>query len=422
MKVGESMVKSVHRAKYVLAEPDLLLHNSAVHVSDAGRIARVAPWQAASPEPDVVDWGSAIIMPGLVNAHAHLELTSLGNRLTQFSSFTDWISQLVRRRRIWTDEDFYHSTQDGVERSIAAGTTLAADISANSNNRGPIETGKLRRIIFREVLGLVPGQAGEIVSTFQTDWNHADPGNLLSYGISPHAPYTVSAELYRLAAELARNRHMLLTTHVAETRSELQFLGTGEGEFREFINMMGALPAEWNPPRLTPIAYLDSLGVLGQSSLLAHCNYLDTESIGKILNSRSSVVFCPRSHNFFGHEEHPVRQLLDSGVNVALGTDSLASNTSLSMIDEMRFLFGNRKDIKAEEIFRAATLNGAAALNFGGCLGRLREGYLADMTVLGVSRDLDARQLLSLVLEGAGECIGTIVHGVIAWRKPDSAA
>jgi cytosine/adenosine deaminase-related metal-dependent hydrolase len=416
------MKRTIHRAKYVLAEPDLLLQNASVHVSDPGLISRVAPWhaQAAIPEADVIDWGSAIIMPGLVNAHAHLELTSLG-RLTRFTSFTDWISQLVSRRRAWTDEDFLNSTREGVTGSIAAGTTLVADISSSATNRDPIERNKLRRVIFKEVMGLSSSQAGEIISRFDNLWVYEDPKDLLSHGISPHAPYTTSPELYRRAAGLARSRRILLTTHAAETRSELEFLRTGSGEFRDFLNGMNALPAEWSPPGLAPIAYLDSLRVLGPFSLLAHCNYVDTEAIGRILSSRSSVVFCPRSHHFFGHEEHPVRQLLDSGVNVALGTDSLASNTSLSMIDEMRFLFKTRKDIKAEEVFRAATLNGAAALNFGGSLGRLRQGYLADMTVLGVPHDLGSRQLLSQVLEGAGECIGTIVHGEIAWRKPDSA-
>jgi cytosine/adenosine deaminase-related metal-dependent hydrolase len=417
-----SMTKTVHRAKYVLAEPDLLLQNAAVYISEPGRISRVEPWddEAASSETDVIDWGAAMIMPGLVNAHAHLELTSLGNQLTQFSSFTDWIFQLVSRRRAWTDEDFLKSIREGVKRSITAGTTLVADISSSATNWGAIEEHKLRRVVFKEVMGLSSSQAGEIISRFQNLWNHADSRSLLSYGVSPHAPYTSSPELYRRAAELARSRRILLTTHVAETRSELEFLETGEGEFRDFLNAMSALPPEWNPPRLAPIAYLDSLDVLGPFSLLAHCNYVDTESMGRILGSRSSVVFCPRSHHFFGHQEHPVRQFLDSGVNVALGTDSLASNTSLSMIDEMRFLFEKRRDIKAEEIFRAATLNGAAALDFGGSLGRLRQGYLADMTVLEVPPNLGSRQLLSHVLEGAGECIGTIVHGKIAWQKPES--
>jgi cytosine/adenosine deaminase-related metal-dependent hydrolase len=139
----------------------------------------------------------------------------------------------------------------------------------------------------------------------------------------------------------------------------------------------------------------------------------------RILKAGSSVVYCPRSHDFFGHEEHPVRQLLDLGINVALGTDSLASNTSLSMLDEIRHLFRNRKDLRPDEIIRAATLTGAAALNHGGSLGRLKPGYRADMAVLEVPQNLGARQLAAQILEGAGDCAATIVQGRLAWQKAD---
>jgi cytosine/adenosine deaminase-related metal-dependent hydrolase len=180
---------------------------------------------------------------------------------------------------------------------------------------------------------------------------------------------------------------------------------------------MGVLPPDWKPPQLHPISYLDSLDVLGPFCLLVHCNYLDQNALSKISSSQSTVIYCPRSHDFFGHEDHPVRKLLDMGINVALGTDSLASNDSLSMLDEMRFLFGKRKDLKPEEILRAATANGAAALNCHNTLGLLRSGYSADMAVLEVPPTLNSRQLLAQVLEGAGECVATIIQGQMAWRK-----
>jgi cytosine/adenosine deaminase-related metal-dependent hydrolase len=142
--------------------------------------------------------------------------------------------------------------------------------------------------------------------------------------------------------------------------------------------------------------------------------------MSRILNARCSVVYCPRSHAFFGHDRHPVRELLNMGVNVALGTDSLASNDTLSVLDEMRFLFKSRKDLKGEEILRMATLNGAAALHYGGVLGRLQRGYWADMAVLRLPEGIGTRHLLSRILEGAGECIGTIIQGKIAWSCPDT--
>jgi cytosine/adenosine deaminase-related metal-dependent hydrolase len=282
--------------------------------------------------------------------------------------------------------------------------------------------GDLRRVVFEEALALSPGQADAALSQLNLLFEKADPNPLLAHGVSPHAPYSVSPELYRRAAELGRRRGMLLATHVAETAAELEFLRDGTGEFRDFLGAAGVLPNDWKPPGLFPIAYLDSLGVLGCFCLLIHCNYLDRESITRILAAHCSVVYCPRSHDFFGHGKHPVRELLDSGINVALGTDSLASNSSLSMIDEMRFLFKKRKDIKSEEIFRAATFNGASALHFGGSLGLLRPDYWADMAVFELPPNLPARQLPSQILEGAGDCVATIVRGRIAWRKPGEHA
>jgi aminodeoxyfutalosine deaminase len=412
------MLKAIHRAKFVLAEPDLLLQNAAVHVSNLGCISHIEPWQdpPAVPGVEVIDWGSALIMPGLINAHAHLELTAFKNQLTRFHSFTDWISQLMDRRRLWTKEDFLNSIREGAEAAVSSGTTLVGDVTASGFGWEAAIGGKIRRVIFEEAVALSPDKVDETVSRVESQLDQSPHDPLLIHGISPHAPYSVSPELFRRLAEISRSAGLLLATHVAETKSEIQFLQKGTGEFRDFLNALGVLPLTWTPPQLRSIPYLDSLGILGPSCILIHCNYLEPESMNRILNTRSSVVYCPRSHDFFGHEKHPIRQLLDFGINVGLGTDSLASNASLSMLDEMRYLFKTRKDIKSEEILRTATLNGSAALNFGGVLGRLRRGYWADLAILELPENTGPRQLLNQVLEGAGECIATVVQGNIAWK------
>lgn len=413
------MIRTIHRAKYVLAECDLLLQNAAVQVSDPGRISRVEPWQSppAGGNVAVLDWGCAVILPGLVNAHTHLELTRLHQQLTEFSSFTDWLSQIVQQRRPWTAEDYAESVRQGVEQSLAAGTTLVGDISSSGASADVLRSSRLRKVVFQEVLGLLPEKAAEGAAGLGARLESASPDSLLTYGVSPHAPYSASPELYRFTAQAACQRRIPLATHLAETREEKEFLGSGSGEFKDFLSRLGALPPDWKPPGLLPVPYLNSLGTLRSSPLLIHCNYLDKESMATILHSHSSVAYCPRSHAFFGHEEHPVRELLNIGVNVALGTDSLASNSSLSILDEMRFLFRTRKDLRCQEIIRMATLNGASALHFGGVLGRLRRGYWADMTILQLPESTSAKYLTSQILEGAGECIGTIVQGEVAWRR-----
>jgi cytosine/adenosine deaminase-related metal-dependent hydrolase len=415
------MPYKAHRAKFILAESGRLIQNAELLVSASGRISGVRRRNRdqAGTGAKVADWGSAVIVPGLVNAHAHLELSSLHSQIMKFNSFTDWISQLIRRRSQWTADDYGASALRGAQLCLASGTTLAGDITSAGTGWEAARGAGLRRVVFEEVVGIAPDRADQTLLQASRLFDEAAADPLAVHGISPHAPYSVSADLYSRAASLARDREMILTTHAAETEAELMFLQNGEGELRDFLVAMRALPQEWKVPGSHTIPYLHGLGVLGPRCLLAHCNYLDRASIRCIRRTLSSVVYCPRSHDFFGHKKHPVRQLLDSGVNVALGTDSLASNFSLSMLDEMRFLYKKRKDLKPGEIFDAATRNGAAALGFRGILGVLRRGYLADMAVLALPQNTSPRHLVNQILEGSGECIASIVQGRTAWRKSE---
>jgi cytosine/adenosine deaminase-related metal-dependent hydrolase len=412
------MIRTIHRAKFVLTDGGLL-RDAAVFVSEAGRVLRIEPWNNAHRVPDinVVDWGPSVILPGLVNAHTHLELTRLHGQVTGTSSFTQWLWEVVQRRRDWTREEYLDSTRTGARMALASGTTLVGDVSASGHSRKAMASERLRGVVFEETLGLTPAAAAPALEALETRIDSIEPGGLLVTGASPHAPYSVSPDLYRGIAGLARRRSLRTTTHLAETRGEIEFLKSGTGEFVDFLSKLGVLPAGWAPPGADPVEYMESLTFLEQSPLLIHCNYVDKDSIARILRRRCSVVFCPRSNHFFGHEKHPVRQLLDAGINVALGTDSLASNHSLSMLDEIRFLFKTRKDLGSEEIFRMATLNGATALRLDGELGRLRPGVWADMAVVELRENTEAKHLLSQMLEGLGECVATFVGGEIAWSR-----
>lgn len=409
--------KTIHCARFALIHPEILLKNAAIPVSEDGRViepySRTAMKMATGAE--IIDWGDAIIMPGLVNAHTHLELTALHERLSEFSSFTDWAMRLITERRTWTPGDYSRSTEEGARLSLAAGTTLIGDI-ASCNGWDSLSGEYSRRVVFEETLGLDPDLAEPAMAEIYALFEQAGRGEarpMQVHAVSPHAPYSTSGELYRLSAAFAERRKTPWTTHAAETRGELRFFETGGGEFHEFLTRLGSLPEGRRAPGLHPVAWLDALGILGPSCLLAHCNYLDDDAVARIARSKSGVVYCPRSHAFFGHENHPIRRLLDAGVPVALGTDSLASNDSLSIVDEMRYLYNHRKDIAPEEIFSAATIHGAAALGFADRLGRLKSGFFADMTILGLPPAIKPHRLPDQILEGAGRPLATVINGRI---------
>ncbi len=412
------MIRTIHKARYVLVEAGMLHRDVAVHISDPGRISRVEPWRELPPnfEARIVDWGSAILLPGFVNAHTHLELTRL-HGLTKSGSVTEWLTQIIQAKRDWTREDFLESAKMGVQLSMAAGTTLLGDISSGGASLEALKAERLRKVVFEEAIAMDPQKSDGAIHDLKARLDCPEPDYSLTFSASPHAPYSVSPELFRAVTKLIGQRNGRLATHVAETRQEVSFLKTGTGEFRDFLESLGALPEGWTAPGLAPIEYLESLGVLDRPAVLVHCNYVDKDSMTRIFSRNCSVVFCPRSHAFFGHEPHPVREMLDMGINVALGTDSLASNDSLSILDEMRFLFSHRKDLKCDEIVRMATLNGAVALGFGGVLGRLRRGYYADMTVLALPAEISERNLTAQILEGAGDCVASVVQGEVSWRS-----
>jgi cytosine/adenosine deaminase-related metal-dependent hydrolase len=292
------MIRTVHTAKFVLAEAGMLLRNAAVHVSDPGRISRLEPWQGppARLETRVIDWGPAIILPGLVNTHSHLELTRLHGSVNPGHSFTGWLSALMTEMQSRTKEDYLESAARGAHLSLSSGTTLVGDISASGLSWEALKPEKLRKVVFEEVTGFLPGKAGEALSNLKARLERVAPDCYLSSGASPHAPYSVSPELFRAVADLARQRGERLAIHAAETKQELEFLASGSGEFKDFLSALGVLPAGWLPPQMAPIPYLDQLGLLDRPALLVHCNYLDEDSKTRILSRNCSVPW----HRFAG--------------------------------------------------------------------------------------------------------------------------
>lgn len=397
------------RAKYVMPDSRTIIENGAVvirgsKIVDIGRY----PTVRFSGAPPIHDLGEAVITPGLVNAHTHLDLTSSADSVQRVPKFTDWVFQIVGKRNPSTIEP---SIREGVQQSLAGGVTTVGDIDGTGGSAQILRDTPIRKVVFCEALGFSGKHAATGLARLTVYLDSPPvPDSLLTPALSPHAPYSTSADIYRqcIASGLS------VCTHIAETKEELEFLSSGTGAFVSYLEAFGISTAGWHPPQATPMQYMKTLGVLRKNSILAHCNYLTDADMAILAEGGASVVFCPRSHHYFYHTDHPVAQLIERGINVAIGTDSLASNWSLSLLDELKFLARTQPCIRPETLFDMVTYNGAKALGLAQ-VGRLEKGWQAD--VIAVQIPNDGRPVIEQILDNSAENLLTVVGGKICYSS-----
>lgn len=409
----------IFRSKWIIADSQTVIENGVMQII-GNRIAKIGKFNDFnSISETVIDLGSAVIMPGFVNAHTHLELTNL--KTERVPRFVDWIWQIATTSHIRDEiEWLIRSIRDGITMSIESGTTSIGDIHNNGLGAETIKNSPIRTVVFFETLGFFPNQIEMRKSKIDHNLDQSPSKNdLYIPAISPHAPYSTLPEIYRHAVDLAKNRNLHLATHIAETTAEIEFLRSGTGDFAEIRERLNLPIDHWKPPAITPIAYLKKLGILDLAPLLIHCNYLTDFEIDLIAESQSSVVFCPRSHRYFYHEDHPIERLINSGINVAIGTDSLASNWSLSILDEFKFLVQNFPKIPIETVFDLTTINGAKALRLEK-VGKLSVGWRADLIAIEIPDD--DRNIFERIADEKSRNLLTIIDGKIVWSAVDQIA
>ncbi len=316
------------------------------------------------------------MLPGLVNAHTHLDLSHLRGQCPPGPDFTQWLRAVIRHRRATTPEQTEAAVRTGLAESVRFGTTLIGDVTAQGASWPVLAEAPLRSVVFYELIGLPLTSAVQAAHTADA-WRreHASTEHCRC-GISPHAPYSVRDMLYIAARKAARLFALPVVTHLAETPAELELLEHQSGPFVEFLKELDV----WDPYGLVR----DAAQVIhdcawAPQALFAHCNYLPVTAE---IPAHGTVVYCPRTHAAFGHAPHPFRDFLARGVRVALGTDSLASNPDLDMLAEIRFLHERYPDVPGATLLRMATLSGAEALGFRNQTGSLTPGKSADLIVL----------------------------------------
>ena len=326
----------------------------------------------------IVDLGDAILTPGLVNPHAHLELTCYAGRLEP-AGFWDWIMQLVRlRAEPGQLEREQQGTSDGAWQSLRAGVTCVGDISRRNCDWSVLKSLPIRKVCFVELLTLAdhpPRNPDEL----RAGVRDVVEDDLLTVGVSPHTPYTVPADQIRASIALADEIGRPWTLHLAETPEEVAFLRGEKGVLSSAIERLlkqGGVEA----PLCSPAKLLATCSRDCRPGSVAHANYVADDDFELLAAGGHVVVYCPRSHHFFRHAPHPFIRMRAAGITVALGTDSLASNASLSMLDELHHIHTQVEGAPApDDLLRMTTLDAARALDLEGQIGSLEPGKQADL-------------------------------------------
>jgi len=375
------------------------LDDGAVLVGSDGRIAAVGP-HAIVPSPpgaETLEFRDAVLVPGLINCHTHLELTHLAGQNRE-GDFTRWIRRVRELKQETPGEQFLAAARQGVRDGWARGVTCVADTGdSGAPLRALAELGG-RGIYYQEVFGPDPAQVEESMSGLRSTVLAlrasltVQPSNRLTLGVSPHAPYTVSAPLYRAVAHYARSERLPIAVHLAESHAETGLVRDGAGPFADALARRGIT---FEAQRVSPVEYLHGLGVL-RAALCIHCVQIDARDIGLLKADAAAVAHCPLSNRAHNHGTAPLAALRTAGVPTGLGTDSVVSVGEPDLWAEAR-----AAGLGEADALRMLTIEGARALGWDSEIGSLEVGKAGDLAVLpGLARPRPSSPALLTVIEG----------------------
>jgi len=364
------------------------------------------------PEFSIDSLGEAIILPGLINAHTHLELTAMRGYLeNEEHDFFAWLRKLTVARKRMTLDDIYASAAWGACEALRAGITHVDDASNSAvMSMLALQHVGLRGVVYQESFGPDPRLVAENFEKLREKLERLQTIEtaLVRVGVSPHAPYTVCGPQLELIADLAKSERLPLMMHAAESEAEEQFVREGCGVFAEGLTQR---EIEWKASGVSTIQYLKQVGIMDTRPLLAHCIRVDDEDIETLRSHHAKVAHCPKSNAKLGHGRAPFAKFIAAGVTVGLGSDSVASNNTCDILEEARFATllarSSGTPVSANEALEAAT-------------GQLREGGQADLTAVsltGVHQVPSYDPIATLIFASSGrDVILTVVEGREVFR------
>jgi aminodeoxyfutalosine deaminase len=357
---------------------------------ELGRI--VALGSGPAPSAYDVDLGPVALLPGLVNAHTHLELSYLCDTIPPAAEFVDWIRAVVSARRGQPDPRasvILDAQRDAIAKAVASGTALVGDISNTLVSYRALAESPLAGMVFQELLRFNAPQPGAVVADAVRQLDALPPAGHVRASLAAHAPYSVAPAVFRAIRAAAVSRGSSpISVHLAESTAETEFIGRGTGPWRTFLADVGAWDPAWKVPKMAPVQYLDDLGFLQPETIVVHGVQMSGADLATLKARRCTLVTCPRSNKSTGAGTPPIEEFYQSGVRVAVGTDSLASTADLNMFAELAAMRRIAPKVPAWRLLESATRHGADALGFGEDYGTIQPGKRARLITVPIPPDV----------------------------------
>ena len=369
-----SSPSTVHQAGWVMVDFQTMLQDGFVRV-ESGKITDVGQGRGEFSGDLVIHHGPGVLMPSLVNAHTHLDLCALKQATDMEAGFIGWVRAVIQKKEQTGREALQKAAQAGIEELKLSGTWVVGDICSSETSSRFFSDSGLSGVRFQEYLGTgsPPDLRCEKINNTQT------------LSVAGHAPHTTSPDLLVRLKSATRKASTPFSLHLAESLDEVRFLTTGKGPWADFLSARGIDTSGWGLTGLSPVQHADHLSLLDKNTLAVHLVFADEKDVATLVEKGVHACLCPRS-NFNLHNRLPdVPMMIRAGLRLCLGTDSLASNDSLNLFDEMAYLSRAFPEIAPRDILTMATINGARALGFEDRLGRLSPGSAAKMIYVPVS-------------------------------------
>lgn len=383
---------------------------------DRGRVVAVGK-RSLSDRASGEDLGDVAVLPGLVNAHTHLELSYLRERVGPASSFVAWVRSLMSLRRQHPDADapyIRQAVERAIDASMASGTVLVGDISNTLSTIEPLRRSGLAAVVFYELIGFRPADPVALVEKARRELDARPTSPDVRTSLAAHAPYSVAPIVFRaIRSAMDRDPFAPISVHLAEGAEEVEFIRSAGGPWRAFLEDLGVWDPDWVAPGVSPVQYLDRAGFLDSRVLAVHGVQATPDDLARLAARKATVVACPRSNGHTGAGTPPITDFYASGVRVAIGTDSLASAPDLNMFSELATMRALAPGVPSGRLLDSATREGARALGFDAEFGTIEPGKRAQLLAVQVPNDAtDVEEyLVSGVEQSAVRWVGERPHG-----------